>query len=171
MGQTGRIGGIDGSRNVILAAMSVTNGLDHVVALATQVMALRQRLAQLDAERVTIEGQIADCINRIAEAAAATITPLSAATPAAAPVPAATPAAPQPDGQAGEWTEPMALSAAILFVLRQRPEKVFTALEIAQLLKRNDRRGYSAIRTHLSRMARDGRVAKPAFGKYLARRR
>jgi len=135
--------------------MTVTDGRDQVVALATEVIALRQRLAQLDAERVTIEGQIADCIHRIAEAAVATITPPPSATPAAA--------------QAGEWREPMALSAAILYVLRQRPGKVFTALEIAQLLQRDDRRGHSAIRTHLSRMARDGRVTKPAFGKYLAR--
>jgi len=66
-------------------------------------------------------------------------------------------------------TEPMALSAAILYVINQSPGRVFTALEIAGLLRMSGRRSHSAIRTHLSRMAKDGRVAKPAFGKYRAR--
>ena len=66
-------------------------------------------------------------------------------------------------------TEPIALSVAILNVINQSPGRVFTALEIAGLLRMTGRRSHSAIRTHLSRMAHDGRVAKPAFGKYRAR--
>jgi hypothetical protein len=132
--------------------MSVTGGLDEVVSLAREIAELRERQAQIDVERATIEAQIADRMNRIAVAAVAAVTPATSAQAA------------QPDAAS---QQPMALSAAILYVIRQRPEKIFTAMEIADLL--NDRQSYSAIRTHLSRMAKSGRVSKPAFGKYRAR--
>ena len=121
--------------------------LDQVVTLAGELADLRQRLAQLDAERVTIEGEIADRLNRIALATGAVRTPPPAASAA---------------------DEPMALSAAVLYVIRQSPEKVFTALEIAGILKMTDFRSHSAIRTHLSRMAKDKRVKRVRFGKYKA---
>ncbi|HSY52296.1 MAG TPA: hypothetical protein VLC46_26070 [Thermoanaerobaculia bacterium] len=130
----------------------MTDGLELVVTLAREVAELRERQAQLDAERLTIEGQIADRMNRIAMAAVAAVTPATSGQ-------VAQPAA----------SQPMALSAAILFTIRQRPDKVFTTTEIADLLKMRNHRGYAAIRTHLSRMAKDGRVVKPAFGKYKAR--
>jgi hypothetical protein len=129
--------------------MSVTGSLDQVIALAREVAELRERQAQIDVERAAIDGQIADRVNRLAVAAVAAVTPANAGPAAASP-------------------GPMPLSAAILYVIHQRPEKVFTATEIADLLKMTDRRDYSAIRTHLSRMAKDGRLAKPAFGKYRA---
>jgi hypothetical protein len=46
---------------------------------------------------------------------------------------------------------------------------VFTPVEIGNLLNMSDERGYSLIRSNLSRMARDGRVVRPEFGKYKAR--
>jgi len=128
--------------------MPLTDGLDEVVTLAGEVAALRKRLARLDAERVTIEGQIADYLNRIA-AAAGTPAPVSAA------------AAP-----ADEWKDPMPLGAAVLYILRRSPEQVFTALEIAGLLQMTDSHG--AIRTHLSRLAKKKAVARLSFGKYRA---
>jgi hypothetical protein len=131
--------------------MSVTSGLDQVVTLAGEVVALRQRLAQLDGERATIERQIADCVNRIAAAAIAAVSP---AVPAQ---------------QGAAQGELVALSAAILSIFRGNPEKIFTPLEICRILQMTNRRDRSAIRTHLSRMSRDGRVAKPSFGKYRAR--
>jgi hypothetical protein len=124
--------------------MTVT--VDQVVTLAGELADLRQRLAQLDAERITIEGQIADRLNRIA-----------LATGVQTPPPAASAA-----------NEPMALSAAVLYVLRQSPEKVFTAPEIAGILKMTDFHTRGAIRTHLSRMAKDKRVKRVRFGKYKA---
>jgi len=132
--------------------MTVRDDLDQVVTLAGEVDALRQRLAQLDAERLTIEGQIADYVNRIGAAAGTIGTSPPAASPAAA--------------QTDEWKDPMALSAAVLYVLRRNREKAFTALEIAGILKMTDFHG--AIRTHLSRMAKDGRVTRVRFGKYKA---
>jgi hypothetical protein len=120
-----------------------------MVALAAEVAALRQRLAQLDAERVTIEGQIADYVNRIAAAAVAAGTPLPAASPAAV--------------QTGGWTDPWVLSTEVHHVLRRSPEKAFTAIEIADILQLSD---HGAIRTHLSRMAKDGRAKRVSFGKY-----
>jgi hypothetical protein len=132
--------------------MTVSEDLDQVVTLAAEVAALRQRLAQLDAERVTVEGQIADCVNRIAVATGAVRTPPPAANPL----------------NTDQWEDSMALSAAVLYVLRQTPEKVFTALEIADILKMTDFNSRGAIRTHLSRMAKDGRVARVRFGKYKA---
>jgi hypothetical protein len=135
--------------------MSVTEGLDQVVALAHEVTQLRHRLAQLDGERARIEGEIAGCMNRIAVAAIAAVSPADSQADSL-------PAAPPAEG-------PKALSAAILTVIRQSPQKVFTALEISSLLRMTNRRNRSAIRTHLSRMAKDGRVAKLAFGKYRAR--
>lgn len=131
--------------------MSVTNGIDQVVTLAGEVAALRQRLAQLDGERATIERQIADRVSRIAEAAVAAVTP-------ADPVPAAQPV------QVSD--EPMALSTAILYVIRRSPETVFTAPEVARQLQITD--SDSAIRTHLARMAKDHRIARVAYGKYKA---
>jgi len=106
----------------------------------------------MDGERVRIEGQIAERMKQIALAAIGAVSPGDL------------PTAVQP-----AQTEPMALSAAILYVINQSPGRVFTALEIAGLLEMTGRRNRSAIRTHLSRMAKDGRVAKPAFGKYRAR--
>ena len=131
--------------------MPVTDDLDQVVTLAGEVAALRQRLAQLDAERATIEGQIAEYVNRIAAAAVAVGTPPSA-TAAAAP--------------AAEWKDPMPLSAAVLYILRRNPERVFTAVEIAGMLKITDSEG--AIRTHLSRFVKKRLVARRSFGKYKA---
>ncbi len=132
--------------------MSTANGLDRVVILAREVTQLRHRLAQIDGERVRIEGQIAERMKQIALAAIGAVSP--------ADLPTAGPPA---------QTEPMPLSAAILHVINQSPGRVFTALEIAGLLQMTGRRNHSAIRTHLSRMAHDGRVARPAFGKYKAR--
>jgi hypothetical protein len=129
----------------------MTNGIDQVVALAGEVAELRQRLVQLDAERATIEREIADRVSRIAEAAVAAVTP-------AQPVPAAQPV------QVSD--EPMALSTAILYVIRRSPDTVFTAPEIARQLQMTD--SDSAIRTHLARMAKDRRIARVSFGKYKA---
>ena len=135
-------------------AMSVTNVMDDVVLLAREITELRAQRDRLDAERASIDAQIADRMNRIALAAVAAVTPAGSKPPArSADVP----------------QEAMSLGVAILSVLRQRPDKVFTALEIADLLKMTKRNDYSAVRTQLSRMARAGRVAKPAFGKYKAR--
>jgi hypothetical protein len=129
--------------------VTVTDDLDQVVALAGEVAALRQRLAELDAERVTIEGQIADRVNRIAAAAVAAGTP------------------PSPAVQAGEWNDSMEISAGVLYLLRQSPDKVFTAPEIADGLQLSYQQ-LGSIRTHLSRMAKDGRVTRVRFGKYKA---
>ncbi|HXH39744.1 MAG TPA: hypothetical protein VNN08_14030 [Thermoanaerobaculia bacterium] len=134
--------------------MSVTDGMDQVVVLAREVAELRERQARIDAERAAIDVQIADRMNRIAMAAVAAVTPAGS-------VPAA-----QAAGAAGQA---MSLGAAILSVIHQRPEKMFTAVEIAGILKMTNRRGHSAIRTQLARMARSGRVAKPDYGKYQAR--
>jgi hypothetical protein len=132
--------------------MSVTSIMDEVVVLAREITELRERQTMLDAERASIDAQIADRMNRIAMAAVAAVTPASSS--------AAQAAVPQ---------EMMSLGAAILSVLHQRPDKVFTALEIADLLKMTKRKDCAAIRTQLSRMARAGRVARPEFGKYQAR--
>jgi hypothetical protein len=131
--------------------MSVTGVMDEVVVLAREITELRERQDRLDAERASIDAQIADRMNRIAQAAVAAVTPASS----------------KPSVQAADVPQEMiTLGDAILMVLRQRPDKVLTALEIADLLKMTKRNDYSAVRTQLSRMARSGRVAKPAFGKY-----
>jgi hypothetical protein len=135
--------------------MTMTDDLDQVVTLAAEVAALRQRLAQLNAERVTIEGQIAGHVDRIAAAAAAAGTPSPAASPAAA--------------QTVERDDPMPLSAAVLRVMRRSPETAFTAVEIGGILQMTDYRDFGNIRTHLSRMAKDGRARRMSFGKYKAR--
>ena len=132
--------------------MTATDDLDQVVSLSAEVAALRQRLAELNTERLAIEGQIADYVNRIAAAAAG-----AAASPSAA-----TSAPPE------EWTKTMPLGAAVLAVLGQSPGKAFSPLDIAGILKMTDGRDHDAIRTHLSRMARAGRVTRLSFGKYKA---
>jgi hypothetical protein len=133
--------------------MSVTDGFDLVVTLAREVAELRERQAQLEIERVAIEEQITDRVNRIAAAAVATVTPATSEQVA----------------QPADASQPMTLSAAILFTIRQHPDKEFTPVEIAELLNMSDDRSYSNIRTHLSRMAGNGRVVRPEFGKYKAR--
>lgn len=131
--------------------MPPTDDLNQVVTLAGKLAALRQRLAQLDEERATIERQIAEYVHRIAAAAVAVVTPPSP-TAAAAP--------------ADEWRDPMPLSAAVLYILRRDREKVFTAVEIAAMLQMTN--SEAAIRTHLSRFAKKRLVARPSFGKYKA---
>jgi hypothetical protein len=131
----------------------MTDDLDEVVTLAAEVAALRQRLAQLNAERATIEGQIAGYVERIAAAAAAAGTP-------ATPSPAA--------AQSVERDDPIPLSAAVLLVLRRSPETAFTAVEIGSILNMNDYDDLGNIRTHLSRMAKDRRAKRVSFGKYKA---
>lgn len=133
--------------------MSVTDGLDLVMTLAREVAELRERQAQLEIERVAIEGQITDRVNRIAAAAVAAVTPATSEQVA----------------QPVDASQPKALSAAILFTIRQHPDKVFAPVDIGNLLHMSNDQGYSLIRSHLSRMARDGRVVRSEFGKYKAR--
>jgi len=129
----------------------MTDDLNQVVALAGELTTLRQRLAQLNAERVMIEGQIAGYIDRIAAAAVA-----GASAPVA--IPAAV--------QTVERDDPMPLSAAVLLVLRRSPETALSAVEIGAILNMNDYADFGNIRTHLSRMAKDGRAKRVSFGKY-----
>src|ERR1700682_335552 len=140
----------------------MADGLDQVVALALEVAELREQMAKLDSGRNAIERQSAERMNRIAVAAVAAVTPaaVAAVTPADSPLIA------QP---AADPTREPVLSTAILMVIRRSPDAVFSAVEIARLIKRTDRRSYANIRTHLSRMEKDGRVVKLAFGKYRAR--
>jgi hypothetical protein len=133
----------------------MTDDLNQVVALAGELTALRQRLAQLNAERGIIEGQIAGYVDRIAAAAATAGT----SWPAASPTPA----------QTVERDDPMPLSAAVLSVLRRSPETALSAVEIGAILNMNDYADFGNIRTHLSRMAKDGRASRVSFGKYKAR--
>src|SRR5437762_1436059 len=77
------------SRDTSTSAMTYWEGMTmtddlNVVTLAAEMTALRHRLAQLNAERVTIEGQIAGYVDRIAAAAVAAGTPSTDASPAAA---------------------------------------------------------------------------------------
>lgn len=132
----------------------MTDDLNQVVALAGELTALRQRLAQLNAERVILEGQIAGYIDRIAAAAVA-----GASAPVA--IPAAV--------QTVQRDDPMPLSAAVLSVLRRSPETALSAVEIGAVLNLNDYADLGNIRTHLSRMAKDGRARRVSFGKYQAR--
>ena len=107
--------------------MSTADGLDRVVTLAREVTQLRHRLAQIDGERVRIEGQIAERMKQIALAAIGAVSPGDLPTAA----------------QSAQ-AEPMALSAAVLSVINQSPGRVFTALEIASLLQMTGRRGHSS---------------------------
>jgi len=132
----------------------MTDDLNQVVILAGELTALRQRLAQLNAERVILEGQIAGYIDRIAAAAVA-----GASAPVA--IPAAV--------QTVQRDDPMPLSAAVLSVLRRSPERALSAVEIGAVLNLNDYADLGNIRTHLSRMAKDGRARRVSFGKYQAR--
>ena len=132
----------------------MTDDLNQVVILAGELTTLRQRLAQLNAERVILEGQIAGYIDRIAAAAVA-----GASAPVA--IPAAV--------QTVQRDDPMPLSAAVLSVLRRSPERALSAVEIGAVLNLNDYADLGNIRTHLSRMAKDGRARRVSFGKYQAR--
>ena len=131
----------------------MTDDLNQVVVLAGELTALRQRLAQLNAERVILEGQIAGYIDRIAAAAVA-----GASAPVA--IPAVV--------QTVQREDPMPLSAAVLSVLRRSPERALSAVEIGAALNLNDYADVGNIRTHLSRMAKDGRARRVSFGKYQA---
>jgi len=132
----------------------MTDDLNQVVVLAGELTALRQRLAQINAERVILEGQIAGYIDRIAMAAVA-----GASAPVA--IPAVV--------QTVQRDDPMPLSAAVLSVLRRSPERALSAVEIGAALNLNDYADVGNIRTHLSRMAKDGRARRVSFGKYQAR--
>jgi len=118
----------------------MTDPVQKVIDESTRLQQLRQRLAELDAERAQVQTQINACMQRIA-----------ATTSREVPPPANTP-----------------LSHHILFVLRSNRAFALSPIDIAQRLGMHRSADLENIRVHLSRMRQKGWINRVAHGRYQA---
>jgi hypothetical protein len=119
--------------------LSVSDPVLQVLDTSQRLQGLRQRLDQLDAERATIQAQIADCMEQLASAVGGQVMP--------------------PTGSR--------LAAQILWVLRRHQERPLAPLDIAEILNLRSFTDLTNVRVLLSRMSRDGRVRKVGRARYL----
>jgi outer membrane protein TolC len=118
----------------------MSDPVQNVIDESAELTQLRQRLAQLDAERAQVQTQIDACMQRIA-----------ATTSREAPPPASSP-----------------LVHRILFILRSNRAFVHSPLDIAQRLGMLRSADLENIRVHLSRMRQKGWIKRVSHGRYQA---
>ena len=117
----------------------VNDPIHRILDMSQHLRELRQRLDDLNAERVTIERQIAECVEQLAATAGGHVTP-------------------PPNSL---------LSTKILWALRRHPDRPLAPADVAQMIEMTGRRDLTNVRVLLSRMSRDGRVRKVAHGRYM----
>lgn len=133
-----------------------TSALDHVLDLARQLAAFQDKLELLNRERDAIQEEIARCVKEVATAAVAVVAPPTAAVaPALVPIPA-------------RFTNTFA--GSVMIVLHRQPDHAFSARQIAEQLNIRSGRMRDNLRTLLSRLARDERITRSAYGRYMAKR-
>ena len=112
----------------------------RVLDVSRQMHELRERLQQLDAERVEIQQQIAACMQQLAHVSGAQVVP--------------------PEGST--------MSALILWALRRHPDRPLAPMDIAVMLNVRGKQDLTNLRVLLSRMGRDGRARRVGHGRYMA---
>ena len=114
--------------------------VNRVLDVSHQMLELRERLGQLDAERAEIQQQIAVCMEQLAHVSGGQVMP--------------------PPGSA--------MSSQVLWALRRHPDRALAPMDIAGMLNIRGRAELTNLRVLLSRMGRDGRARRVAHGRYMA---
>jgi DNA-binding transcriptional MocR family regulator len=127
--------------------MSVVKNAEKVLEAADELRELQRRMAELDAERATVEKRIQVLLKEIRQAAGAE----PEARPASAPA---------------DTTSPQLTSEKILSTLRRNPGQSFTAVDL--MTAWNDGTPIEAWHTALSRLAARGMIRRKRQGFYSA---
>jgi hypothetical protein len=117
----------------------MSSHLESIPLLSAELQQLRTRLAELEAEKVTVQAKIDDCVARIAAATAWQVRP--------------------------SHNAPM--SAQVLWVLRRNAGRPLAPNDIADILQFRSLADVANVRLALSRMARAGKVRRVAHGRYV----
>lgn len=114
--------------------------VNRVLDVSKRMHELRERLAQLDAERAEIQQQIAACMEQLAHVSGGQVVPPPGST----------------------------LSSQVLWALRRHPDRALAPLDIAGMLNIRSSGELTNLRVLLSRMGRDGRARRVGHGRYMA---
>ncbi len=118
----------------------MADAVQRVIDDGVQLQKLRERLADLEAERARVEGEIAACMQRIAATAGGVVPP-----PAN-----------------------MKISQQILWLLKSHRDRAFAPADVAAQLGLTATNELENIRVHLSRMRDNGTIKRIAHGRYQA---
>jgi hypothetical protein len=118
----------------------MSDRVDTIAELATHIAALRNRLHDLDAERIKLRADLDASTTRFA---------------------AMTTGNPKPSTGSGQ------MDAEILRLLRRNPDSYYTSVDIESFLRRQDWKVDGPyIRTKLSRLAKRGHIRRVGHGRY-----
>lgn len=116
---------------------------DAIAELAVRISDLRQRLRDIEIEKIRLRSELDDCTNRFA---------------------AMTTAVREPKGGSAQ------MDAEILRLLRQNPDRYYTSSDIEWFLRGKDWKiDGDYVRTKLSRLAKRGTVRRVGHGRYMDR--
>jgi hypothetical protein len=118
----------------------MTDPVQRVIDDGEQLQKLRERLGELDAERVRIQGEMTACMQRIAATAGGHVPP-----------PANT-----------------RVAQKILWVLKSNRDLALSPADIGSKLRMTHFSELENIRVHLSRMRQKGMIKRVAHGRYQA---
>lgn len=119
---------------------AVSDPIENLIEDGELLQKLRQQLADLDAQRGRLQGQINACVARIAATAGRQVPP-----------PANT-----------------SLALQILWVLRSHRDRDLSASDVAEKLSLTRQSELENIRVHLSRMRQRGWIKRVGHGRYQA---
>jgi hypothetical protein len=119
----------------------MNDSIDTIADLATRIAETRQRLHEIENEKIKLRGYLDDCTARFA----AMTTGIGEPTTGSA----------QMDGE-------------IIRLLRQNPDKYFTSSDIESFLRKKDWKVDGPyVRTKLSRLAKRGTIRRVGHGRYM----
>ena len=128
------------------------SGADTVFAVARGLLELEERLARVEEERAVLQTEIAKAMSQLARVA----------------LDAVRPPAPAPDGPRYPPGDPTKFAGSVLNHISRNPARTFNVRELVADLGITNRRMKTNLRALLSRMARDGRIARAEYGRYRA---
>ena len=120
--------------------------VEQVLEATEDLRSLRNRLAELEAERREVEEKIQQ---RLAQIAGATGSDVSS----------------------NRTSEESTIPQRILAVMQREPDAVFTAMDFATRWHANSDRLINTYRAALSRLSRRGKINRVGFGRYVVKPR
>lgn len=111
--------------------------IEKTTETSRRLVALRDRLAALEAEAVQVRSQIAECIRQLSGTVGALAAPLASVNP---------------------------LATRILTLMHQHPDSTFSPSDVAAIL--GVERDRERVRMTLFRLMRAGRVTRIVHGRY-----
>jgi len=115
--------------------------VQQVVDATQELVALQQRLSELDAERATLQQRIAVCMSNIAATSGRAVPPPAHAS----------------------------VAHQILWILRNHRDRPLSPADVAEMLGYRRESEVMNVRLHLSRMYKKAWVKKTGHGRYLVR--